>query len=1077
MAVLAALALLAVSFGPSHQPAVAAPEATTSDPATRPVAGEVTRIAGLSGPTGVGYSGDGGPATDARLNTGLDIAAGPNGSIYLADRGNGRLRVIDPEGTIRTMIHATRSPENDVDLDEGWTYSPSNRPRSVDVTDDGAVVVGATTDVTRVTPGGEKSVLAGGGEQGLPEPGESLPGEATSLHRASAVAVSSDGTVYAYLAGAGRIIAIDEDGSVRVLAGGGEADRARADGSRPATDYAIGRPEALAVADSGPLAGTVFFTTELHSRVMAIDPDGRLDVFAGTGESGFSGDGGPAREALLSDVVQGLAVTTDGELLIADTYNAAIRRVDHDGIITTVRGSVGQVDSLDVLPNGDIIFTRGALALRLTMDGASATEATGPVEAGADPFASAEAGEVVHVAGAEEPAAVRPEPPTSPQSYPHASGVTVDADGSVVYGDRATATVRRVEPDGSTSVVAGVWPPPEEAAEGSPPDTVRADEHVLDGVQDVATTADGQLLIAEPQRIWKLDDEGTMTQVFDGGDSGPIRGITTDAQGSIYLTQGDLVRRITPAGDVDPIAGGGQRWADEVDGHPALEASLWEPTDVAVDSSGTVYLTEGGRPHVRAITPDGTITTALGDSYRGQDEGGFAGDGGPGVEAELNTPLGLAVAPDDALLVADTYNARVRRLDTDGTVTTVAGTGRVPDPAGPTGESDPAGPALDTAIGEPTSLALDADGNLVFATTRPDRIYRLTDDAAVSVLLEMDAAPDEPLPAADAPLSGVQDLAIGPDGLPTVTGQAGMLTIDGTVSEFGTSGGNRLASAEAMYLARSTSVSRVFPDGRTVPVAGGGSTGEAEGPLPGRSLSLEGGVPDVAIGPDGSVFVLSLVGTATEPDPETTVHRISTDGTATGVDTGAVERLHALAAGPDGTLYGIEAEERQVLRLDGEGSVTVVAARDEDSGTSLVDEPFGTATALPSGQPQDLAVGPHGHLFVATSAGVLVIDPVEDTYAFHDGLWPEEQFNVRIAADRHGNAYTLSHDGRGPAARVSALVHPAEVTAPSEVPWLGIIAGAGGLVLLAGAVLVWQLRRRRQQAPVPAPGPDVSEST
>lgn len=1062
-----------------------------------PVTGEVIQVAGRGDTDGVGYSGDGGPAVDARLNDQLKIAAAADGTIYLADRMNRRVRAIDADGTITTVVRALRSPDNDVDVAEGWTFSPSNTPISVDTTDDGTLVVGGQDDISLLTPDGETTVLAGGGEEGLPAAGESMPGDSITVHDAVEVAAAEDGTVYAYLGGIGQIVAIDPAGTVRLVAGGGEANRDDADGSRPATDYAIGRPVALAVADTGPQAGTVFFTAEQHSRVMAITPEGNLDVAAGTGESGFSGDDGPARDAVLSEQVGGLAVTAEGDLLIGDTYNAAIRRVDQEGIITTQRGAVGKVSSLDVLPDGDILFTRGARAFRTTVDGRPATEVIEPTEAdsGTDPFAQQQPGEVAHLAGATG------EPPASLQQSnldgTAQAGVAVDPDGGVLFGDRETATVRRVESDGSTTVVAGVWPPPDDPAEDEPaedeaaadepagdepadddpepPETVAADEHDLNGVQDLASGPDGRVLIAEAHHIWELGPDGTMTRIFSSptSDDGTplIRGIATDPEGTVFATVGDRVVRVGPGGDAETVAGGGERWADDADGHPASEAELWEPTDVAVDSRGNVYLTEHGRPHVRRVAPDGTLTTVLGDSYHGLDEGGFGGDGGPGTEAEVNTPLGLVVTEDDALFVADTYNARIRRLDTDGTVTTVAGNGQLPDDQDPDNQNAD-GPALETPLGEPTSLALGPDGDLLISAVLPGRVLRLTGDGGLRVLAETAAAPQEAQePATEEVLVAVHDLTVGPDGAPLLATNTGVVTVDGTTTDISDKPTERITSGAMTVSAAQGTVSRVYPDGRTVLVAGGGSLTEPEDPVPALSLNLAGGVQDVATAPDGSMIILAHHDDEASAEGGQSLFVVSADGLATPIPLGDRGNLLSVAAGPDGVIYGIDNASQQVLRLDEQASGTVVVAEDEENLEELADEPFGTATAMPAAPPQDLAVGPQGHLFVAVRDGVLVVDPEEDSYALvGDVLTGQQSRALRIASDRHGNAYLLSHLGEGPGARLSAVVRPAEVEAPTEVPWAGIAAAGAGVAVLLGAVLLW--RRRRGTEPAGHPTTD-----
>ena len=105
------------------------------------------------------------------------------------------------------------------------------------------------------------------------------------------------------------------------------------------------------------------------------------------------------------------------------------------------------------------------------------------------------------------------------------------------------------------------------------------------------------------------------------------------------------------------------------DSGPAVDAQLDQPMGVAVDAAGNVLVADLSN-RIRKITPDGVITTVAGSGIAG-----FAGDGGPATDAQLNHPTGVIVDATGGILIADQHNNRIRRVDPDGTITTVAGTG------------------------------------------------------------------------------------------------------------------------------------------------------------------------------------------------------------------------------------------------------------------------------------------------------------------------------------------------------------------------------------------------------------------
>jgi DNA-binding beta-propeller fold protein YncE len=171
------------------------------------------------------------------------------------------------------------------------------------------------------------------------------------------------------------------------------------------------------------------------------------------------------------------------------------------------------------------------------------------------------------------------------------------------------------------------------------------------------------------------------------GDGGPATlaqlngptGVATDAAGRILVVDAsNRVRRIAH-GTLTTVAGSGvaghvnQGLPLPDDGGPALDAQMNDPIGVAIDRDGNVLITDALYHRIRRVTPDGTITTIAGNGYPD-----FAGDGGPATEASLQYPTGVALDHDGNVFIADAANHRIRRVDRDGIITTIAGGGSEP---------------------------------------------------------------------------------------------------------------------------------------------------------------------------------------------------------------------------------------------------------------------------------------------------------------------------------------------------------------------------------------------------------------
>jgi len=280
--------------------------------------------------------------------------------------------------------------------------------------------------------------------------------------------------------------------------------------------------------------------------------------------------------------------------------------------------------------------------------------------------------------------------------------LAIDGHGNLYVSELDGNRVDRIAPDGTFAVVAGT------GAAGFSGDGGPATKAELNEPTGLAVAEDGALLVADHRnnRIRAIDDRGAIHTVF-GSDRAGLRapvGIAVTDDGSLVVADelNARVIRLDSEGTVHRVAGG-----------RAARSALSHPSYVVVDRDGSVVFSDVVANRVRRVDESGLMTNVAGSG-----EGGSAGDGGMAVAAELDYPTGLAFGPDGSLYVSDTNNSCVRRVDSNGTITTIAGFGTQ-------GFSGDGGPATDEELDSPAGLAFDAAGNLYIADQRNNRIRRV----------------------------------------------------------------------------------------------------------------------------------------------------------------------------------------------------------------------------------------------------------------------------------------------------------------------------------------------------------------
>src|SRR4051812_6345279 len=201
--------------------------------------------------------------------------------------------------------------------------------------------------------------------------------------------------------------------------------------------------------------------------------------------------------------------------------------------------------------------------------------------------------------------------------------------------------------------------------------------------------------------------------------------------------------------------------ADETDtaAKPAPKPLVY-PNGLALDGDGSLFISDIGTHQVVKLARDGNLSLVAGTG-----EAGFSGDGGPATQAQLAAPMDLTFDADGNLLVADTFNHRVRRIDRAGVITTIVGNGKSSPPRD--------GPALEVSLNNPQSLALDRDGNLYIADTYNHVVRKVDTKGTVTTFAGTEAGlAGDGGPAIKAQLNLPQAVAVGPDGLVYVSDSA-----------------------------------------------------------------------------------------------------------------------------------------------------------------------------------------------------------------------------------------------------------------------------------------------------------------
>jgi len=690
-------------------------------PAEAQTAGDISTIAGGNR--------DGGLAIQATLSFPRRVIVDTSGHVYIADTSRNRILKMAPDGTIATIAGTgvgrfsgddTTATETDLNLPAGLTLDASGNLYIADT---------ANQRIRKVDINGRITTVAGDGLVGFFGDG----GLATtgSLNFPQDVTVDASGNLYIADTSNHRIRKVDTSGVITTIAGTGNAEFS-GDGG-PAVNAGLNAPRTVAI----DVSGNLYIADTSNHRIRKVDTSGVITTIAGDGGAGFSGDGGSAVNAGLN-APRSIAIGSAGALYIADTFNHRIRKIDTGGTITTVAG------------DGDADFSG---------DGAQAVNAGVNLPRG---FAVSQTG-VLYIADSENNRIRKVEingiistvagngnltfagdgGPATAARFAFPSGIAVDATGQYFIADTENNRIRKVDSNGNIFTVAG------NGLIGFVGDGGAAADARLTTPFDVIVDAAGVMYIVDTgsHRIRRVDTNGNISTVagsdiFPGfsGDGGLAtaarlaspRGVYLGQDGLIYISdsRNHRIRRVDTAGIITTIAGSGSPGFSG-DGNQAVEARFNLPSGIHVDGIGNLYIADSFNHRIRKVAPDGTITTIAGDGFSNSfGEGRFNGDNVPALEASLNIPIDVAVDAAGQIYIADTANHRIRKIDTQGMITTVAGDG-ARNSLGDGRFNGDDETALLTSLFFPNGLTIDVNRNIYIADSFNHRIRQLIGEGPV----------------------------------------------------------------------------------------------------------------------------------------------------------------------------------------------------------------------------------------------------------------------------------------------------------------------------------------------------------
>jgi gliding motility-associated-like protein len=739
-----------------NSPIIALEPANTGGDVPATIYGQVSTFAG-SGSPGAGNGLGAGASFSALHGAVSDLV----GNVYFCD--NNLIREISPSGMVSTMAGSGAAGS----ADGQGTAASFNQPLGITVDNSGNVYVADTKNNTirMITQAGKVTTVAGiVGSAGLVNGGTSV----SKFNAPSGIAIDQEGNLFIADAGNNVIREISSFGIVSTFAGTGSMGSAN--GSAIGSSFnnplaiTIDQKHNVFVADAGnnlirkisasdivssfavgfnnpcgvsaDVVGNVYVADTGNDIIWKISPTGTLSTLSGTGKPGaVNGD----LDVASFNKPYGIAADIFGDIYVADQNNNLTRKIVTTGYTIdqplpaglTFDGKTGFITGTPTVISPATNYTVTAYntgGSSVTVINIEVSKTISPIVP--KPNISYNPDSVIYLVN-------RPIVPLVPKntggilptktfgltstvagtgnpgmadgtgksaSFNQPFGVATDPTGNLYVVDHLNNTIRKITPAGVVSTIAGSGSIGRDNGVGTAAS--------FNNPTGIAVDRGGNIYVADVSNnmIRKITPGGVVTTLAGSGATGSAdglgsaatfnnpSGIAVDAAGNVYVADlsNNRIRKITAGGLVSTIAGSG--FVGSADGTGAA-ATFNQPYGLAVDITGTLFVTDWGNDLIRKITPDGVVTTIAGTGQPGSADG-------QGTAASFNQPFGIAVDEAGNIYIADTGNEKIREISPTGLVTTVAGNGN-------RGKDDGIGGT--TTFYQPTGVVSDGAGDVYIA--------------------------------------------------------------------------------------------------------------------------------------------------------------------------------------------------------------------------------------------------------------------------------------------------------------------------------------------------------------------------
>lgn len=882
------------------------------------------------------------------------------------------------------------------------TAAELNLPSSVTVDLSGNIYIGDAQNnrIRKINAAGVISTFAGNGSNGYA--GDGGQATAAELNNAEGVAADYAGNVFIADEYNQRIRLVTVNNNISTFAGNGKVSFS-GDGG-PATNAQMFFPIGIA----RDASGNIYIADCWNHRIRMINTLGNISTIAGTGVAGYSGDGGQATAAKLN-FPNGIAIDGSGNIYIADNNNNRIRKINTSGIISTFAGNGwgwysgdgGQATAATLNNPNDIAIDASSGNIYIADKNNNVIRMVNI------------SGVISTVAGTGSAGFGGDGGLATAAQLNKPMGVAIDASGNLYIADNNNNRIREVVPTGSISSIAGT------GTAGYNGDGITATSAELNNPVGVWVDGSGKVYIGDAgnNRIRQISGTYIYTVAGNGvggfaGDGSPATAakintpafVTVDGSGNIYFTDdfNQRVREVNASGIISTLGGNGNL-SFSGDGKPADSAQLFFPTCIARDATGNTYIADCFNHRIRKVSTNGIIST-----FAGNGNWGYGGDGGQATSAELFFPTGVAADASGNIYIADGSNNRIRKVNTSGVISTFAGNGA----AGYIGDG---GPATLAELNDPTGVAVDLFGNVLIADKNNGRIRVVNSSGVISTIAG----------------NGTQSYS--GDGGPATSAELNnpwSVTADYSGNVYVADYSNNRVRKLTPNCYDSVTISNI-KNVTCIGAGDGSATATASGGTPPYTYSWvpSGGTGSAASGLTAGTYTVNVhdagscsgSATVTITRPPYTINTYA--GNGAGGDAGdggqatAAELSYPVQIAMDGSgnLYIADFVDNKIRKVTPSGTITTIAG----NGSNGFSGDGGQATNAELGSPPGVAVDGAGNIYIADQANdrirVVNSSGIISTFAGNGGngfsgnggqaTAAELSYPADVAIDSKGNVY------------------------------------------------------------------------